>query len=121
MTSNERTLKRCRQSGHTAAVVEKFNPHVGKFGVRQDLFSIIDVIALDHDRGIIGIQACTGSSYQEHIRKLTRQEAARSRDWLKTPGAILEIWGWRKIKVRRGGKAVVWKPRIKEITLEDLA
>jgi hypothetical protein len=32
---------------------------------------------------------------------------------------ILPEWAWRKVKLRRGSKALRWRPRIKEITLDD--
>ena len=119
MRPTERTLKRCRQEGRLSAVVERWNPHVKPHGIRQDMFGIIDIVSLDPS-GVIGIQACSGSGYQSHLRKLTKEKATESRAWLETPGTRLQIWAWRKLKVKRGGKAVVWKPRIEEIRLEDL-
>lgn len=41
-------------------------------------------------------------------------------DWLSTPGTVLELWAWRKVKAKRGGKAMVWRPRIVEVTLKDV-
>ena len=34
---------------------------------------------------------------------------------------MLELWGWRKVKVKRGGKAEIWQPRVREYTLADFA
>jgi hypothetical protein len=99
--------------------VEKFNAHVGPHGIRQDLFGIIDIIALDPERGVIGIQSC-GSDFAEHWRKLTIERNQETFDWLSTPGAALELWGWRKVKLKRGGLAMRWEPRIKEVFLKDL-
>jgi len=82
------------------------------------------VIALDPKEGIIGIQSC-GQSFAAHRREmlesaevykdtgLTKPEACL--EWLKA-GGKLELWGWRKVKVKRGGKAEVWRPRVEEIT-----
>jgi hypothetical protein len=98
--------------------VEKFNPYAGKFGQRQDMFGIIDIVSLCPIRGIIGVQSC-GNSFSEHWRKLTEEKADITHEWLSC-GGKLYIYSWRKVKKRRGGKQMIWHPRIKEITLEDV-
>jgi hypothetical protein len=95
-------------------VVERF---VGPLNIRIDLFHIIDVIALG-EHGVRGIQCC-GTSFSAHDRKLLVDERENSIAWLSTPGTTLELWGWRKVKVKRGGKAVRYEPRIKVYTLAD--
>ncbi len=112
-------MRELRNQGRRCAIVEKWNAHVGPFGVRQDMFGIIDIIALDPERGVVGVQSC-GQAFAAHMRTLTVTRYQESHDWLSTPGTVLELWGWRKVKVKRGGKAMVWRPRIKIITLEDL-
>ena len=75
-----------------------------------DLFGIIDLIAMT-DR-LIGIQAC-GSDFQEHVRKaLDVDHFDKLEKWLSIPGAEFQIWAWRKIKKKRGGKQMIWEPRI---------
>jgi hypothetical protein len=100
------------------AIVERFNAHVGPHGLRQDLFGIIDVLALDPGRGVVGVQSC-GNSFSEHHRKLTEERAQECIDWLQTPGTGLELWAWRKVKLKRGGAAMRWQPRVLELTLSD--
>ena len=39
-------------------------------------------------------------------------------EWLKCGGKI-EIWSWAKQKIKRGGKAERWVPKVEEITLES--
>ncbi len=119
MTSTQRTLRELRHNGRVCAIVEKWNPHVGAHGIRQDLFGIIDILALDPQRGVVGVQCCIGAM-KSHIVKITETLAQETTDWLKTPGTSLEIWSWRKVKKKRGGKAIVWRPKIKEITLDDI-
>jgi len=119
MTPTQRTIRELKNNGRRCGIVERWNPHVGTHGIRQDLFGIIDIIALDPERGVVGIQCC-GQAFAAHLRKLTEEHAQETEDWLSTPGASLELWSWRKVKKVRGGKAIVWRPRIKEITLEDL-
>jgi len=118
-SATQRTIRELKNNGRKCAIVEKWNSYVGKHGIRQDLFGIIDVIALDPERGVVGVQCCSGG-FSAHYKKITEEMFQETLDWLETPGTVLEIWSWRKVKVKRGGKAMVWKPRIVEITLEDL-
>lgn len=140
LSPTQRTLRALREQGRVAAVVEKWLPYAdiheentskkrktnthekrktNAHGKRKDLFGIIDVLALDPQRGVIGIQCC-GSNFAEHWKKITEEKAQETKEWLTTPGTSLEIWAWRKTKLKRGGKAVRWTARIKEITLEDI-
>lgn len=121
LTPTQRTLRELRGMGRLVGTVERWNPHVrrgdGGLGIRQDLFGFIDLIALDPARGIVGVQT-TGQDFAGHLRKITEERAEPCIEWLRC-GGVVELWGWRKIKVRRGGKAMRWAPRVKEITLED--
>jgi hypothetical protein len=119
LTPTQRTLRALREQGRVCAIVERFNAHVGPFGIRQDLFGIIDVLALDPERGVVGIQS-TGQDFAGHLRKLTVERAQETTDWLMTPGTSLELWGWRKVKLNRGGLAMRWSPRVRQVTLADL-
>lgn len=115
----QRTLRALRSQGFKCAIVEKWNQYAGPKGCRVDLFGIIDIIALDYARGVIGVQS-TGTSFSSHFHKLTVEKAQDSYDWLSTPGTHLELWSWRKVKAKRGGKAMVWASRVVPITLADL-
>ena len=115
LSPTQRTLKVLRAQGFKCAIVEHWNPHAR---IRQDMFGIIDIVALDHTRGVLGVQ-CTGSAFAEHHRKLTGERREACQDWLLTPGAYLELWGWRKVKKRRLGAVMVWKPRVRVYTLAD--
>jgi hypothetical protein len=121
LSPTQRTLKELRGLGRICAIAEKWQivPTHPAGGVRKDLFGFIDVISLDPGRGIVGIQSC-GQNFAEHIRKILDSECTEAViEWLKCDGKV-EIWGWRKVKVKRGGKALVWRPRIQVITLEDI-
>ena len=115
MTPTQRTLRELKHRGFVCGIVEKWNSFAK---IRQDLFGIIDIIALDPTRGVVGVQS-TGSAFAAHDRKLTEEKAQASLDWLQTPGTVLELWGWRKVKRKRGGKAMIWQPRIKIYKIED--
>lgn len=114
ISSTSRTLKYLRGQGWEVDIVERFNPYVGKFGIRKDLFGIIDIIALA-EHSIVGIQSC-GQSFAEHKKKIL--EAPLSLEWLKSGGRLILI-GWRKLKLKRGGKAMRWTPRIYEFKRDD--
>jgi len=114
----QRTIRELRNQGRRCAIVERFNSFAGPHGIRQDLFGIIDVIALDPERGVVGVQSC-GQAFAAHERKLLEERADECIDWLSTPGTVLELWGWRKRKLKRGGKAERWSPRVREFTLAD--
>jgi hypothetical protein len=120
LSPTQRTLRELRNQGRVCAIVERFNAFVGEHGVRQDLFGIIDVLALDPERGVVGVQSC-GQDFAAHERKLLEQRAQECIDWLSTPGTQLELWGWRKVKLKRGGLAERWQPRIRVFHLEDFA
>ena len=115
LTPTQRTLRALKQKGLVCAVVEKWIPRAR---VRKDLFGIIDIIALDPSRGVVGVQS-TGTDFAGHHNKLTQERAQECVNWLETPGAVLELWGWRKIKAKRGGKATIWVPRVREYKLAD--
>lgn len=115
MSSTQRTIRALKNQGCICDVAEKFNAHVGPFGIRQDLFGFIDVISLAPDC-ILAIQCCTGSGYQDHLRKILANEFAPQ--WLMSGGRI-ELWAWRKILAKRGGKQKIWQPKVREIVAAD--
>lgn len=120
VSSVQRSMKYLKTLGLKCTVAEKFNPHVGQYGIRQDMFGFIDIIALDPSRGIIGVQACGGGEIKAHERKIFDNEEVLDNviDWLEA-GGLLEFHGWRKLKVKRGGKAMRWVPKIIEYKLDD--
>ena len=118
ISNTSRTLEYLRSQGWVADKVEQFNAYAGKFGQRKDMFGFADIVAMG-ENSIIAIQSC-GQSFAEHNRKITEDEkvAPNALLWLKNGGRLILI-GWRKVKLRPGAKAMRWKPRIKEYTLED--
>jgi hypothetical protein len=72
------------------------------------------------ESGVVGIQCCAGSGFSAHLKRLCEENVQATKEWLDTPGAKLEIWAWRKVKRVRGGKAMIWQPRIKAITIKVL-
>jgi len=102
-TTGGRTIRALKEQGRIPGIVERFNPHVGPHGIRQDLFGFIDIIALCPDHGIVAVQSC-GQDFAGHVRKMTEERNEAMFEWLKH--ARVELFGWRKVKLKRGGKAV---------------
>lgn len=112
LSYTQRTLRENRQRGRIAGIVEKWNRYAGPHGLREDLWGFIDIIALDANC-IVAIQSTGPSRHAEHKRKILANDVAP--EWLKAGGKI-ELWSWRKLVVKRGGKARRWYPRVESIT-----
>ena len=97
ISSVMRTLKRLRDDGWLCAVVEHLNPHVK---IRQDLFGIVDILALKPGEGTLAVQVCQGKDKIEHVYKV---EMNPKLDTLVGAGWNVEIWAWTPHKIKRGG------------------
>lgn len=86
------SLKELRKRGMTAQVVEHWNAFAKPFGRRVDLFGCIDIVALT-STGIVGIQACAGSSHSARRTKTLLEP--RVAEWVRA-GGHFEIWSWTK-------------------------
>jgi len=77
-----------------------------------------DIVAMG-ENSIIAIQSC-GQDFAAHERKITQDElvAPKAIEWIRNGGRLILI-GWRKVKLKRGGKAMRWQPRIHEFSEED--
>ena len=116
----QRTLAELRARGLIAEIVERRSPpRPGMpWGQTHDFLGCIDIIAIGPEQ-TIGVQSC-GQDFAAHRRKMLEDCAHEVREWLRCPSRTLELWGWRKTKIKRGGKAMRWMPRIEVFTLEDL-
>ena len=121
LSPTQRTLRALREEGRICEIVEKWVmvPGMPGGGYRKDLLGFIDIISLDPVRkGTIGIQSC-GQAFKSHLDKIMDSEVTQNViEWLKSENHV-ELWGWRKLKLKRGGKAMRWMPRVQVITLED--
>jgi len=122
MSPTERTIKSLKEKGYACGIVERYISQVwnsnGKRGIRKDLFGILDIIALDPQRGVIGVQS-TGEDFSGHDKKILFEKREEAIRWLSTPGAHLELYSWRKIKKEKGSKIEIWAPRVKVYSLAD--
>ena len=123
-THTQRTLKYLRDLGYTCDIAEKWKiikyrdkitGELKTSGVRVDLYGFIDILAIDDTR-TIGVQSC-GPDFAAHDRKILAEP--RALKWVRAPGREAWLISWRKLLKKPGGKLRVWKPKIKEYTLED--
>jgi hypothetical protein len=84
------------------------------------LLQIFDLLSFSPQEGVIGIQVC-GPDFSSHYRKITEEKTDNALIWLSSGRGRtkIEIWSWRKLLVKRGGKLRTWQPRIKRISYTD--
>lgn len=111
-----RSLVLCRKNGWLADVTERWLP---KSHIKKDLFGFIDLVALDGEPGLLGIQATSGSNAAARVHKITRECTAAAERWLRA-GNRIQVWGWRKLKAERGALRTQWAADIKVVTLADI-
>jgi hypothetical protein len=107
-----RSLAHARSLGWPVDVVESWNAFAR---VRQDLFGMFDLLALDALPGSLGIQCTTGSHASNRVKKLTGNPALRA--WLEA-GNRAEVWSWRKAGAR--GEPKRWTLTRRAVTLADM-
>ena len=123
LSPTQRTMAHLRGQGRTCAIAEKWvsikPPGKPQFGFRKDLFDFIDIVALDPVHGIVGVQCCAGSALSSHMTKIIVDCRENAEAWLQAKGKI-EVWAWRKVKLKRHSRALRWQPRVINITMEFL-
>lgn len=109
----QKTLAYLRDHGWYCQVVERYCSFTHR---RKDLFGIIDIVAVK-DGQILGVQSTGPNGRSDHRIKMLAAEG--SLRWLLAGG---ELWlmSWRKLLVKRGGKARRWQPAIDILKVEDL-
>src|SRR4030095_400705 len=100
--ATQRSLQLLRDEGfRPVQVVEHFNPHVK---IRQDLFGFADILAVHPDKRItLAVQATMG-----HGNLWARRQKIEANDNARLCYRArwqIEIHGWVKKKIKRGGKA----------------
>ena len=83
------TLKKLRDDGWTAEVVERWNPHAR---VRNDLWGFVDVLALKGDT-TLGVQATSASNVSARVHKIADHPNLSA---VSEAGWALQVWGWSK-------------------------
>lgn len=113
MTPTQLSLKKLREDGYHAQVVEKWNPFAH---IRQDLFGAIDIIAVKKDQpGCLGIQTTSTPNMSARIDKSLTLPAMRA---FVEAGNRFMVWGWAKRGAR--GERKVWTLKEEAVTFRDL-
>lgn len=76
------------------AVTERWNPFAK---IRQDLFGIIDIVAIGENK-TIGVQTTSYSNMSARVKKIQQSE---SYPLLKAAGWNIVVHGWKKNKSNR--------------------
>lgn len=100
VSPTSRALQFCRAQGWRAAVVEHWNSYAK---IRQDLFGWIDLVVLDGEQGVLGVQVTSRSNAASRRTKILASDTLAP--WLAS-GARAEVWSFAKQGPR--GKRKVW-------------
>lgn len=88
----QRTLQWLRDEGYPlVAVTERWNPHAM---IRQDLYGIIDVLAVGKD--VLAVQSTSGTSQSNMNARIRKIQDSSALTHLLTAGIRVLVQGWRK-------------------------
>jgi len=102
-----RTLKRMRTEGvyPLVEVVEHWSPFGrGGQGIRKDLFTIIDILAIDEVGTTVAVQVTSYSNMRARINKIKDSEAITH---LRKAGWVILVEGWHKNSKNRWTSKIV--------------
>jgi len=97
----QKTLARLRKENYDlVAITERWNPFAR---IRQDLFGIIDILAI-HKSDTIAIQVTSYSNIGARVKKITESPAL---PFLRDAGWTILVEGWKKEKNGRYTSKIV--------------
>jgi hypothetical protein len=95
--------------GYAVWIAEHFNYFTKR---RIDLFNAWDLIAVRKDE-VLFVQTTSGSNVSARVKKIAANEYT---DAIREANVRLEVHGWAKRKVKRGGKAERWHCRVVDVS-----
>lgn len=104
ITPTQRSLKYLRSQGYVVEVTERWNPHAK---IRQDLFGIVDLLAV-REGETLAIQTTSAGNVANRRKKIISHE---NLPHLQSAGWKVVIHGWRK------NSKMVWKVREETVTV----
>ncbi len=110
----QRSKKALIDKGWHPAIVEHWNSFTHR---RYDLFGFADILAMKQDEIPVLVQTTTGSNFAARRTKIYASDLAAL---ALQSGFRIILHGWRKLKVKRGGKAMVWTLKEEEVTLTQI-
>ena len=90
MSPTQRSLKHLKAQGYRVAVVERWNPFAR---IRQDLFGIIDLLAV-RDGETLAVQTTSAGNVSARVRKIAEADATPD---IRKAGWRILVHGWRKV------------------------
>ena len=99
MTPTQRTLKKLRDDGWMAEVVERWVPGAN---IRKDLFGWIDIMAL-RDGQTLAVQCTSYSNMSARVKKIEESETIAE---VRKAGWSVWVIGWRKVNNRWAERTV---------------
>lgn len=99
MTPTQLTLKKLRDDGWLAEVVERWVPGAN---IRKDLFGWIDIVAL-RDGQTLAVQCTSYSNMSARSKKIAESETVAQ---VRKAGWSIWVIGWRKVNNRWTDKTV---------------
>jgi hypothetical protein len=113
--TTQRTKQYFEQLGCLVGHVEKWIPQIKR---RQDLWGLFDQVVVGFEPfSTLYVQSCAGSSHAAHKAKML---ANPNLGPVLKAGNGVALVSWRTKKVKRGGKAVVWVPRLELFSLKEI-
>ncbi len=109
----QRSKEILTENGWHPEVVEHWNAFTRR---RHDMFGFTDILAIKAWEKPMLVQTTTGTNFAARKAKIVHSDLAPI---ALRSGFRIFVHGWRKLKVKRGGKAIRWVIRCEEITLAD--
>lgn len=91
LTPTQLSLRWLRDSGWTAEVVERWNPHAR---IRQDLFGFVDIIGVRRNE-TVAVQTTSATNVSARIRKIAESPYVAI---VREAGWTIVVHGWAKRK-----------------------
>ncbi len=110
----QRSNKHLRDDGWYPETVERWCPWSKR---RKDLFGFADILAIKFGMKPLLVQTTTGSNLAARRTKIYGSDLAAL---ALQSGFCIVLHGWRKLKVKRGGKAMRWVLHEEEVTLTQI-
>jgi len=91
-----------RDDGYYAEVVEHWCSFTRR---RKDMFGFVDIVAMKIGEPLLLVQTTSGANTAARKTKILESEVATL---ARACGHRIVVHGWRKLLVKRGGKAKRW-------------
>mgnify|MGYP001553185756 CR=1 FL=1 len=98
----QRSLKKLRDEGWLADVVEKWIPGAN---IRRDLYGFIDILCISGSE-TLAVQATSYAHVADRVKKITEHE---NLSMVRDAGWCIQVHGWRKVKNR-------WQCRVVDLS-----